>query len=88
MGMDAIPASNPMGNPPLPPLGGLDPANLLKQGAAEDTFIDGAGNSINPPPIPELAANFPQFEILELIGKAAWARFTRSGRMTSTGSSS
>ncbi|MEY3895933.1 MAG: hypothetical protein RLZZ214_1453 [Verrucomicrobiota bacterium] len=69
MGMDTIPGSNPMENPPLAPLGGLDPANLLQQGAAEDTFIDGAGHSFNPPPIPELAAIFPQFEILELIGK-------------------
>ena len=58
-----------MENPPHSPLGGLDPANLLKQGAAEDTFMDGAGTSFNPPSIKELAAIFPQFEILELIGQ-------------------
>jgi serine/threonine protein kinase len=67
--MDTLPASEPMEKPPHSPLGGLDPANLLKQGAAEDTFMDGAATSFNPPPIEELAAIFPQFEILELIGK-------------------
>ena len=69
MGMDTIPASDPMQNPPQNPLGGLDPADLLKQGVAEDTFMDGAATSFNPPRIEELAAIFPQFEILELIGK-------------------
>ena len=58
-----------MEKPPHSPLGGLDPANLLKQGAAEDTLMDGAATSFNPPPVEELAAIFPQFEILELIGK-------------------
>jgi serine/threonine protein kinase len=67
--MDTLPGSNPMHNPPHSPLGGLDPANLLKQGAAEDTFMDGAATSFNPPPIEELAFIFPQFEILELIGQ-------------------
>lgn len=58
-----------MENPPHLPLGGLDPADLLRQGAADDTFMEGAVNSFNPPPIEELAAIFPQFEILEFIGK-------------------
>lgn len=65
--MDTMPANDPMQN--KPPLAGLDPAELLKQGAAEDTFIDGASASFNPPPLDELAKIFPQFEILELIGK-------------------
>ncbi len=69
MGMDTLPGSDPMDNPPHSPLGGLDPANLLKQGAAEDTFMDGAATSFSPLPIEALAAIFPQFEILELIGK-------------------
>ncbi|MGL4401329.1 MAG: serine/threonine-protein kinase, partial [Luteolibacter sp.] len=55
--------------PPNPPLAGLDPADLLKQGAAEDTFMEGISPNFNPPPIHELAAIFPQFEILELIGQ-------------------
>ena len=67
--MDTIPASDPMQNPPYAPLGGLDPAELLKQGAAEDTFMAGATIAFNPPLLEELAAVFPQFEILELIGK-------------------
>ncbi|MEO5913220.1 MAG: DUF4019 domain-containing protein [Luteolibacter sp.] len=67
--MDTIPGNDPMENPPQPPLAGLDPADLLKQGAAEDTFVDGAPFSFNPPTIEELAKLFPQFEILELIGK-------------------
>jgi serine/threonine protein kinase len=56
-------------NPEHAPLAGLSPADLLRQGAAEDTFMDGAPSSFNPPPIEELAAIFPQFEVLELIGK-------------------
>jgi len=62
-----MPGDQPMQNPP--PLGGLDPADLLKQGVADDTFVDGESSSFNPPSIEELAAIFPQFEILELIGK-------------------
>ena len=69
MGMDILPGSNPMENPPHAPLGGLDPVNLLKQGAADDTFMDGISSNFNPPPIEELAVVFPQFEILELIGQ-------------------
>ena len=67
--MDTIPGIDPMENPPQSPLAGLDPADLLKQGAAEDTFMDGAVSSFQPPTVDELAALFPQFEILELIGK-------------------
>ncbi len=67
--MDTIPGNDPMENPPQPPLFGLDPADLLRQGAANDTLLDGADTSFNPPPIEELAPLFPQFEILELIGK-------------------
>ncbi len=69
MGMDTIPGSESMENPPHTPLGGLDPADLLKQGAADDTFMDGGAGSFSPPPIEELTAIFPQFEVLELIGK-------------------
>ena len=65
--MDTMPGDQPMQNPP--PLGGLDPAALLKQGVADDTFVDGESSSFNPPPIEELSAIFPQFEILGLIGK-------------------
>ncbi len=54
---------------PHSPLGGLSPADLLRQGAAEDTLIDGAREAFEPPSLLELAAIFPQFEILELIGQ-------------------
>ncbi|MES2922618.1 MAG: protein kinase [Verrucomicrobiota bacterium] len=57
-----------MENSPHPPLAGLDPADLLKQGVAADTFADDPA-PFNPPAINELAPHFPQFEILELIGK-------------------
>jgi serine/threonine protein kinase len=67
--MDTLPGSKPMENPPHAPLGGLDPEDLLKQGVADDTFMDGAATSFNPLPIEELAAIFPQFEILELFGQ-------------------
>ena len=67
--MDTIPGSEPMENLPHSPLGGLDPANLLKQGAAEDTLMDGTTSAFNPPSLEELSAIFPQFEILELIGQ-------------------
>jgi serine/threonine protein kinase len=56
---------------PLPAgaLAGLCPACLLKMGAAADTVTDGKQPPFTPPPIIELAAKFPQLEILELIGK-------------------
>jgi serine/threonine protein kinase len=65
--MDTMPGNDPMEK--HAPLAGLDPAELLRQGASEDTYIEGASATFNPPPIEELAAVFPQFEILELIGK-------------------
>jgi serine/threonine protein kinase len=51
------------------PLCGLNPADLLKQGVADDTLVDGRPVGFLLPPIEELAEIFPQFEILELIGK-------------------
>jgi serine/threonine protein kinase/biopolymer transport protein ExbD/capsular polysaccharide biosynthesis protein len=66
--MDTIPGEAAMQNTPHPPLAGLDPAALLKQGAAEDTLMEDSPPS-HLPPIEELAALFPQFEILELIGQ-------------------
>ena len=67
--MDTIPGRDSMETPPQRPLAGLNPADLLRQGAAEDTFIEGSASSFNPPSIEELAGIFSQFEILELIGK-------------------
>jgi serine/threonine protein kinase len=58
-----------MENPPQTPLGGLDPAELLKQGAAQDTVMDNAASSFQSPAIEDLTAIFPQFEIIGLIGK-------------------
>ena len=67
--MDTMPAREPMENPPPIPLAGLDPVDLLRQGVAEDTIAgDGAGR-FDPPTVEELAPLFPQFEILDLIGK-------------------
>ena len=56
---------------PLPTgaLAGLCPACLLQQGAADETATGGPTPPFNPPPVAELAAKFPQLEILELIGK-------------------
>lgn len=56
-----------MESPPQPPLAGLNPADLLAQGVAEDTI----GNSypFQPSSLEEMATLFPQFEIFELIGK-------------------
>jgi predicted Ser/Thr protein kinase len=51
------------------PLGGLSPADLLRQGAADDTMLDGRCEAFEPPSLEELAAIFPQFEILGLIGQ-------------------
>ncbi|MES2441024.1 MAG: serine/threonine-protein kinase, partial [Verrucomicrobiota bacterium] len=57
-----------MENPPHPPLAGLDPVDLLRQGAAADTFSE-EPSAFQLPPIEDLAPLFPQFEILGLIGK-------------------
>ena len=50
-------------------LSGLDPAELLKQGAGEDTFTENHPGGFTPPTLEELSEIFPRFEILELIGK-------------------
>ena len=56
---------------PLPfgALAGLCPACLLKMGAAADTVTDARQKTFVPPSVAELAAKFPQLEILELVGK-------------------
>jgi tetratricopeptide (TPR) repeat protein/predicted Ser/Thr protein kinase len=76
--MDTVKMNPPMpeANPcpqcgtPLPTgaLAGLCPACLLAQGAA-DSATGGQTPPFQPPPVAELAAKFPQLEILELIGK-------------------
>ncbi|MEO5714252.1 MAG: DUF4019 domain-containing protein [Luteolibacter sp.] len=65
--MDKLPEDAAMENPPQPPLVGLNPADLLAQGVAGDTI--GNPYPFQPPSLEEMAALFPQFEILELIGK-------------------
>ncbi|MBC8126655.1 MAG: protein kinase [Gloeobacteraceae cyanobacterium ES-bin-144] len=67
--METMPDNDPMEKPPHTPLAGLDPADLLRQGVAEDTMMDAATRPFQPPTLEELGANFPQFEILELIGQ-------------------
>jgi serine/threonine protein kinase len=64
--MDTIPGDDPMAN--AKPLDGLDPADLLRQGVAEDTILNEASPAFQPPAMEEIAAAFPQFDILELIG--------------------
>ena len=68
-----MPESNkcPQCGTPLPAgaLGGLCPACLLKAGAAADSVTDAKQPPFNPPSVAELAAKFPQLEIIELIGK-------------------
>jgi serine/threonine protein kinase len=68
-----MPESNrcPQCGTPLPAgaLAGLCPACLLKLGASEDTVTDAKQGAFTPPSVAELAAKFPQLDILELIGK-------------------
>ena len=66
-----IPLKCPQCGTPLPTgaLAGLCPACLLKAGAAADTVTDAKQKTFVPPDIAELAAKFPQLEILELIGR-------------------
>ncbi len=77
--MDTVKIGQPMpGAPkcpqcgtPLPAgvLAGLCPACLLQAGVAADTVTGAKHPPFNPPTVAELAAKFPQLEILELIGK-------------------
>jgi serine/threonine protein kinase len=77
--MDTVKLDQPMpdGNKcpqcgtPLPTgaLAGLCPACLLKMGAGADTVTEGKQPPFDPPSVAELAAKFPQLEILGLIGK-------------------
>ena len=66
-----MPVQCPQCGTPLPvgTLAGLCPACLLKAGAAADTVSEPKPPAFNPPSVAELAAKFPQLEILELIGK-------------------
>jgi hypothetical protein len=68
---ETMPVNCPQCGTPLPSgaLAGLCPACLLKMGAAADTVKDAKQKTFTPPDIAELAAKFPQLEILELIGK-------------------
>ena len=77
--MDTVKMNQPMpdknncprcGTPlPFGALAGLCPVCLLKMGAAADTVTDAKQPAFAPPSVAELAAKFPQLEILELIGK-------------------
>ena len=62
--MDPIPGKKP----PMDTLEGLDPAELLRQGAAGETLAL-RPDKFEPPSVEELAQVFPQLEILGLIGK-------------------
>ena len=66
-----MPAKCPQCGTPLPAgaLAGLCPACLLVAGAAADTVTEPRRPAFQPPSVAELAAKFPQLEILELIGK-------------------
>ncbi len=66
-----IPAQCPQCGTPLPAgaLAGLCPACLLRAGAAADTVSEAKQPFFNPPTIAELAAKFPQLQVIELIGK-------------------
>jgi len=57
---------------------GLCPVCLLKAGAAADTVTEGKQPPFNPPSVAELAAKFPQLEILELIGKGGMGAVYRA----------
>ncbi len=48
MGMDTMAGNDPMENPPHTPLDGLDPADLLRQGVAEDTIMEDASPASSP----------------------------------------
>ena len=67
----AMPAQCPQCGTPLPvsALAGLCPACLLKAGAATDTISEAKQPAFQPPAVAELAAKFPQLEIIDLIGK-------------------
>jgi serine/threonine protein kinase len=66
-----MPAKCPQCGTPIPgsALAGLCPACLLKAGALSDTVSEPKPPHFQPPTTAELAAKFPQLEILELIGK-------------------
>ena len=64
--MDDMPNQDSMDRPDA--LGGLNPADLLQQGAAEDTIFE-RSPSFTPPTLEEMARIFPQFEMLEMIGQ-------------------
>lgn len=64
-----MPEQNAMEGTPGNGIEGLDPAELLRQGAAADTIPENSTGGFTPPTPEELASFFPQFEILGLIGR-------------------
>ncbi|MBK1881323.1 protein kinase [Luteolibacter pohnpeiensis] len=50
-------------------LEGMNPMDLLRQGATEDTALDEQAAGFVPPSLDEVAQAFPQFEVLDLIGQ-------------------
>lgn len=61
---------------------GLCPACLLQHGIATEGGAPPGTPAFTPPPLLELAKLFPQLEILEIIGQAAWVRFTKRASRT------
>ncbi len=67
--MDDMPKTRAMDPQEHNGLSGFDPAELLRQGAGDDTFTENRPGGFIPPSLEELSGIFPRFEILELIGK-------------------
>jgi len=68
---NSMSAQCPQCGTPMPAgaLAGLCPACLLAAGAAADTVSQAKQPAFIPPPAAEIAAKFPQLEVLELIGQ-------------------